>query len=222
LRFRIYNAADATTPLATSNNGTFTVGPITANSSYWVEAENLECTSTRAKIDAAVNPLPQISFVGNITILLGDSVQLVPVINSQGPISTYAWLPTVGLSNATIANPIAKPTSNTVYELSVTDALGCVGKGTINVELNKDVQLPNFLTFNNDGKNENLLENVKSASSGTLTIYNRYGVAVYSKPIGSASWDAADMPAGTYYYIIEGKRLDGQPFTWTGPITLTH
>ncbi len=48
---------------------------------------------------------------------------------------TYAWSPTVGLSNASIANPIAKPTSPTTYTLFITNPFGCQTKQTIHVGL---------------------------------------------------------------------------------------
>ncbi len=39
--------------------------------------------------------------------------------------ATYSWLPTTGLNNPNIANPIATPTVTTTYTCTVTNALGC-------------------------------------------------------------------------------------------------
>ena len=38
---------------------------------------------------------------------------------------TYAWTPSTGLSNSTVAQPTATPSSNTTYSLVVTNASGC-------------------------------------------------------------------------------------------------
>lgn len=38
---------------------------------------------------------------------------------------TYAWLPTTGLSSATISNPTATPVATTTYTVTVTDAINC-------------------------------------------------------------------------------------------------
>ena len=48
---------------------------------------------------------------------------------------TYAWSPTNGLSNASIANPIAKPSVPTTYTLFITNPFGCQIKQTIHVGL---------------------------------------------------------------------------------------
>ncbi|HEX8515080.1 MAG TPA: gliding motility-associated C-terminal domain-containing protein [Bacteroidia bacterium] len=45
----------------------------------------------------------------------------------------YSWSPATGLNNPAIANPIASPSSTTVYTVMVTDASGCVGFDTVSV-----------------------------------------------------------------------------------------
>lgn len=61
----------------------------------------------------------------------GDSLQL----NGSGGAS-YAWLPATGLSNASIANPYAKPGTNTDYILTVNTA-GCSSSDTVHVAVNE-------------------------------------------------------------------------------------
>ncbi len=56
----------------------------------------------------------------NTDICMGDSIQLV----ATGGVS-YQWSPTAGLSDPNIANPIASPSSSTVYSVTVSDAQGC-------------------------------------------------------------------------------------------------
>jgi len=53
-----------------------------------------------------------------INICLGDSVQLNPIVTPSAGL-TYLWTPAIGLSNATIKNPWAKPTVTTTYNLIV-------------------------------------------------------------------------------------------------------
>lgn len=45
----------------------------------------------------------------------------------------YSWSPTTGLSDPDISNPLAYPTSNTTYVLTVTSPSGCSAKDTVNV-----------------------------------------------------------------------------------------
>ena len=65
-------------------------------------------------------PTPIIANAGHDAVICsGSSVQL----NGSGGVK-YSWSPTNGLNNATIANPIASPTSTTTYTLTVTNASG--------------------------------------------------------------------------------------------------
>jgi len=58
----------------------------------------------------------------NDSICLGDSSQLVATVTSGvGPYS-YSWTPTTTLSDSTIANPIATPTTTTTYYVTVYDS----------------------------------------------------------------------------------------------------
>lgn len=47
--------------------------------------------------------------------------------------ATYSWLPTTGLSNANIAQPIASPSSTTVYTVTATNTNGCTSSDTVTV-----------------------------------------------------------------------------------------
>jgi Secretion system C-terminal sorting domain len=61
----------------------------------------------------------KLGFVPNtVTICLGDSVMLNPITNPVTGL-TYLWIPSTGLSSATIKNPWAKPLVTTTYNLIV-------------------------------------------------------------------------------------------------------
>lgn len=61
----------------------------------------------------------------------GDSLQL----NTTGGV-TYSWTPATGLSNTTIANPLAFPTATTQYIVTGTNANGCSAKDSVWVTVN--------------------------------------------------------------------------------------
>lgn len=62
------------------------------------------------------------------SICNGSSVQL----NSSAPGAvSYAWTPTTGLSNPSIANPIANPTVTTTYVVAITNGNGCTDNDTV-------------------------------------------------------------------------------------------
>lgn len=66
-----------------------------------------------------------------VSICQGSSTML----NASGGFA-YSWSPTTGLSDPNIANPLASPSSTTVYTVMVTGALGCIGFDTITVGVN--------------------------------------------------------------------------------------
>jgi gliding motility-associated-like protein len=64
-------------------------------------------------------------------LCIGDTVQL----NAAGG-TLYAWSPATGLSDASVAAPLAFPTATTTYTVSVTDGLGCVATDAVVVTVN--------------------------------------------------------------------------------------
>lgn len=51
--------------------------------------------------------------------------------SASQPGFTYNWTPSIGLSNATSANPIANPTTTTTYTLTANDPNGCSAVGQV-------------------------------------------------------------------------------------------
>ena len=70
---------------------------------------------------------------GGTSICEGTSVALV-----AGGGARYFWEPREGLSNDTIATPIASPPENTVYHVRVVNQFGCEDKATIQVNVWKN------------------------------------------------------------------------------------
>jgi hypothetical protein len=70
------------------------------------------------------------------TISCGNTAQLNASVNYTGTGNlTYTWTPAQGLSNTTIANPVASPGVNTTYVVNVTDGL-CSDSDTVQVIYN--------------------------------------------------------------------------------------
>lgn len=70
----------------------------------------------------------------DITICNGGQTQIG---SAPTPSTTYAWLPSTGLSSSTIANPIASPAVTTNYTVTVTTTgAGCTTTKTDNVNVN--------------------------------------------------------------------------------------
>lgn len=67
----------------------------------------------------------------------GVPANINPVIDTGGAIAplTFAWSPATGLSDTSILNPVASPTVNTTYTLTVTDNNGFEFTTTVDVEI---------------------------------------------------------------------------------------
>lgn len=78
------------------------------------------------------------------TICEGATQQLNGTANNGDPPYSYAWTPAAGLSDPSIANPVASPTTTTVYTLTVTDDDGCTN--TDQITINVDPAPPAALT----------------------------------------------------------------------------
>jgi gliding motility-associated-like protein len=75
---------------------------------------------------------PVINAGPNTTLCTGSSVTLT---SSGG--GTYSWAPATGLSNTSIANPVASPTNTTNYIVTVTSAIGCTNTDTVSISVNQ-------------------------------------------------------------------------------------
>ncbi|MDB5279454.1 MAG: hypothetical protein JWR61_4409 [Ferruginibacter sp.] len=71
---------------------------------------------------------PSVKANNDTVVCAGKAVQL----SANGSIS-YNWSPTTGLSNATVANPVATPSVNTQYIVTGTDSKGCTATDTVNI-----------------------------------------------------------------------------------------
>jgi gliding motility-associated-like protein len=68
------------------------------------------------------------------------------------------------------------------------------------------IVIPNVITPNGDGFNDFLvIKNLDKFADNTLIIADRKGNMVYNKNSYQNDWDAANVPDGTYYYILSYK-----------------
>ncbi len=72
----------------------------------------------------------EIEISGPRVICIGETVELV----ASGA-ATYVWTPADGLSDPTIANPLASPTVTTTYRVTGTDRFGCVDSKSVTIEV---------------------------------------------------------------------------------------
>jgi gliding motility-associated-like protein len=67
-------------------------------------------------------------------------------------------------------------------------------------------QIPNGFSPNGDGINDTfvVIRGIKSKyPNNKSSIYNRWGTEIYSQVGYDNSWDAKDLPDGTYWYVLD-------------------
>jgi gliding motility-associated-like protein len=221
LKGQLNNAAGAV--WSTSGAGIFSPSNTNLNAIYIPGANDKTNGSVKLSLTTTGNgPCAAASDAMVVTI------KTPPVINSSGvkyvleQTSTvlnaatggsnlkYSWAPAIYLNSDTVQNPVCTPDRDVLYELIVKDGLGCTSTGDIMVKVLKHPQIPNVFTPNGDGINDRWqIKYLADYPDCTVDIYNRYGQLVYQSVGYTNPWDGTlkgkQVPAGTYYYIIDPK-----------------
>jgi hypothetical protein len=104
------------------------------------ERNNTSLTATSCGVSVTINPLPTVNTGSDFTITCSTNPTGRTIGESPASGFSYSWSPSTGLSNATIANPIANPSSTTTYTLRKTNtATGCWSEASIVVTVNKNL-----------------------------------------------------------------------------------
>lgn len=192
---------------------------VTTSGTYGLTVTSVFNCTNSSSITVTVWPLPIANAGNDTTISKGYTAQL----NGSGG-ADYEWTPTESLSNASIANPVAKPLVTTTYTLLVTDANGCQDSDEVTVFVNEDylVQATNTLTPNGDGKNDFwYIINIETYPDVEVLIFDRWGTEVYTSKAYNNDWDGtykdSKLPEGTYYYVI---RFEGSDRLYKGAVNI--
>ena len=85
------------------------------------------CTATDS-VQVDLNPITNFDAGDDITICNGSNT----VLNASGGVA-YRWYPATGLSDITVANPVATPSISTVYQVAITNQYGCTYTDSVTV-----------------------------------------------------------------------------------------
>lgn len=159
-----------------------------------------------------ITPLPEIT-AEDAFILPCEPVQLL-ALGGQ----TYTWQPDSALSCTDCPNPLASPSTTTVYVVTGTVA-GCSNTDTVTVTVDDfdvlaSIRIPNIFTPNGDGRNDNFrIEWGECLELAETKVFNRWGQVVFETSGAVEFWDGAapseeEVPDGQYFYLITFRILD--------------
>lgn len=174
-----------------------------------------------------------LAFDNNISIGLGESVQLQPIVPA-GSNLTYNWTEDPSLSCFDCPNPVASPLLSTTYFLTITNDLGCNANSDVLVIVKKerDLYVPNSFSPNGDGVNDlfmifsgsDIVSNIRQ-----FNVFSRWGEPVFSSTNflpndPTFGWDGLfrgnEVDAGVFAYMIEVEFIDGVTRILKGDVTI--
>ncbi|RYZ25837.1 MAG: gliding motility-associated C-terminal domain-containing protein, partial [Chitinophagaceae bacterium] len=165
------------------------------------------CTNSKTQT-ITVYPVPTINAGPDRFVLEGGTATINTTATGNG--LTYLWTPATYLNSPTVAKPVVAPQADITYTVVVISADGCSATDQVQVSLLKSLVIPNVFSPNGDGINDKWeVKYLESYPGATVEIYNRYGQKVFQSIGYATPWDGTykgnQVPAGTYYYIINPK-----------------
>lgn len=209
-----------------ANTLTPLITPASSRTYYLTVSDTLGCNKwVTDSVQITVIPKP-IVFAGRDTaVSINQPLQL----NATGA-SNYRWTPTIGLSDAGIANPVAlfdNPIDSILYRVRGSNSI-CFGEDSIKVMVFKngpDLYIPSAFTPNADGRNDVLKPiPIGITQLNYFAVFNRWGQLLYKTAALGVGWDGTfngePQPAGTYVFQAEAKDFSGKTIYKKGTAVL--
>ena len=180
---------------------------------YTAHISNGGCADSSKSVTVTVDQNPIANAGSEIILFEGQSVILQGSVQGDN-ITGYYWTPATFLSDPTSLNPIASPSHDITYTLTVSSSTCGASTSSVFVRVYQKITIPNTFSPNNDGINDYWDINALVTFPESITqVFDRYGQRVFQSTGYASPWDGTSnvkpLPAGTYYYIIDLK--DGQP-----------
>ena len=146
---------------------------------------------------------------------------------SSGVVTNYSWTFGNGGTGSSAIETTTYPTIGTyVVQLIVADGI-CSDTTSVTIDAFGEsvILIPNVFTPNGDGSNDVFTVDGTNLESVDCEIYNRWGQLMYSWTHAKGYWDGralsgGEAPAGSYFYIINAKGIDGTEYFKKGSFSL--
>ncbi|QXV66503.1 gliding motility-associated C-terminal domain-containing protein [Mucilaginibacter sp. 21P] len=174
---------------------------------YIVAISNGGCVKERSAKVTVLDP-PLVNAGPDLSMEEGQPIKLQGSAN--GSEITYYWTPADDISNPTSLTPTVNPTEDLTYTLHVKSQQCGEVTDIVNVKVFKKLLIPNSFSPNGDGVNDLWrIEKLYTYPESVLSVYTRNGQEVFRTVGDAKQWDGTlgnkQLPAGTYYYVIDRK-----------------
>lgn len=147
------------------------------------------CINSDSTFIRVINPPSLVNW--DTAIVIGDSINLPLTLDPT--LYNFEWNPEEGLSCLDCAPPVVQPLEDIVYDLIVTDVLGCFETGvtyTITIYPETFIKMPTTFTPNGDGPNDIVyVEGWGIKDLLEFQIYNRWGQLIFETSDLEEGWD---------------------------------
>jgi gliding motility-associated-like protein len=219
------------TGLSNPNIANPTARPETTTTYVVTGSDRKGCFVTTDEVTISVFPFPVVDAGRDTTIQVGFFTQLNATFSSD--VQSILWSPSVGLSCTTCPKPVAAPTFNTTYSVTVTNNGGCQSTDAVTIYVvcnDGNIFMPNTFSPNGDGMNEIYYPRGRGINTiRSLRIFNRWGQLVFEKKNfnandPSAGWDGTfkgtKLSPDVYVYMMDLSCENSSIITMKGDITL--
>jgi gliding motility-associated-like protein len=181
----------------------------TQTTTYKVDVGNGGCDDSTRSVTVTVNQNPVANAGNDIKLFEGQSATLHGIIQGDN-ITSFYWTPATFLSDPTSLTPIASPTDDITYTLTVVSQTCGTSTSSVFVRVYKKITIPNTFSPNNDGINDIWnIEALETYPESSIMVYDRYGQKVYQSTGYAKPWNGtfngSPLPQSTYYYVIDLK-----------------
>jgi gliding motility-associated-like protein len=187
------------------------------------------CPSLKQTVSQLItieSPIPGIRLATQ-DIIVRESVVLEARNISNA--TSYAWSPSMNLSDPKIKNPLVSLDAETNFTIQTTVASSCTTTDSLLVRVfnEADIFIPNLFSPNGDGYNDKLQLNfVQINQFNYFRVFDKFNKLVFETRDKLGTWNGTynnsgiSLPVDTYFWIVSGIDKYGKPINKSGAILL--
>lgn len=207
-----------------SNGGTQATTTVSTGA-YYVSVTNSDgCTGASDIFAVQVANDPTASFTADPPSpqFPGSTVDFMDMSSGNGQsIASYQWSFGNGQTSTDVNPEMTFSTPGTyVVQLITTTTGGCADTTRMSYVIRaEEVVVPNIFSPNSDGVNDALVFENAQYYKNELAVFNRWGQKIYEKQDYRNTWQAPDVPSGTYFFTL---KLTESSKEYKGDITIVR
>ncbi len=210
-----------------TNESTPSIGVTESGTYYVTVTDAFGCSASTSSPVVTVIPPLAFTIFPDTSLELGNSVTLGADIDLNGTsVDSFFWFPDIFISCTDCESPVATPSEDQRYYLTVVSSDSCVSTDSLRIRviLPDAYVIPNAFSPNNDGRNDRFY--ILKASGVTVNefkVFNRWGQLLHDGP---TPWDGyykgAPQDIGAYTYLFVLQLFDGREVKEPGTVTLVR